>query len=187
MLIMSSSVLPYFPLKRGRVHEVYGPGSFGFFAALMGQTSGTTLWIRENYRLECINPQGLSEFTNPSQLLIANVRHQTDGLASAEEALREKAVTLVMVDISKPLSLTAGRRLQLAAKAGNSTGLCVIPEGMGSHAAETRWYCHPVFQSQDSTQQRWSLIKNKSGTLGSWHVRWNHASRRIDMVSPVSQ
>ncbi|MFV1440231.1 hypothetical protein VWZ88_05375 [Phaeobacter sp. JH20_36] len=184
---MTTSTLPYFPLKRGRVHEVCGPGSFGFLAALMAQTCGPTLWIRESHRPEYINPLGLGEFADPSQMLVANVTHQTDGLASAEEALRERAVALVAIDISKPLSLTAGRRLQLAAKTGNSTGLCLIPEGMGSNAAESRWRCRPLFHAQDSTHFHWSLIKNKSGTVGSWHVRWNRTSRRVDMVSPVSE
>ncbi|WP_405109028.1 hypothetical protein L0Z65_15450 [Phaeobacter sp. BS52] len=184
---MTSLDLPYFPLKRGRVHEVCGPGSFGFLAVLMAQVRGPTLWIRESHRLEHINPLGLGEFTDPSQLLVVNVKHQADGLASAEEALQERAVALVVIDISKPLSLTAGRRLQLAAKAGNTTGLCLIPEGMGSNAAETRWRCDPIFQAQDSTHFHWRLIKNKSGTNGSWHVRWNRASRRVDMVSPVRE
>ena len=87
------------------------------------------------------------------------------------------------MELNAPLDLTAGRRLQLAAKTGRSLGIALIPEGMGSNAAETRWQCAPVFDPQDSTLQRWELIKNKSGTLGVWNVRWSASSRRINVVS----
>ena len=81
--------------------------------------------------------------------------------------------------------------MQLAAQAGHTTGLCLIPEGMGSNAAETRWHCSPVFDptggAADSTLQCWELIKNKSGTLGAWHVRWDAAARRLYVVSPAGE
>ena len=108
-----------------------------------------------------------------------------------EEALRSGAVALVIVSLTKPLGLTEGRRLQLAAKEGKSIALALIPEGMGSNAAETRWRCIPHFDADDragdSTLQRWELIKNKSGTLGVWYVRWDRASRRLAMVSPAGK
>jgi len=61
---------------------------------------------------------------------------------------------------------------------------------MGSNAAETRWQAAPLFdpeEAADSTLMRWLLIKNKSGTLEAWDVRWNHAARRLDVVSPTGQ
>ncbi|MFG6081420.1 ImuA family protein [Paracoccus litorisediminis] len=121
--------------------------------------------------------------------MIADTRNQTDTLAVAEEALKDGAIVLVVMEITRPLNLREGRRLQLAAKAGNATGLCLIPEGMGSNAAETRWRCSPVFDPEDggdSTLMRWEIIKNKKGTLGAWHVRWNAATHRLDVVSPVA-
>lgn len=114
-------------------------------------------------------------------------RDQTETLAVTEEALRDGSVPLVVLGITRRLNLREGRRLQLAAKAGNTTGLCLIPEGMGSNAAETRWHCTPVFDAGDSTLMRWKIIKNKSGTLGSWHVRWNATSHRFDVVSPAGE
>ncbi len=60
---------------------------------------------------------------------------------------------------------------------------------MGSNAAETRWRAAPLYDPEggDSTLMRWSLIKNKSGTFGAWDVRWNHATRRLLVVSPVGE
>lgn len=175
-----------FPLRVGRVHEACGPGVIAFAAILAGKSAGDILWVSQRRINIQLNRSGLIPFCDPARILIAACRDQTDALAVAEEALRSGAVSLVVIEISKPLSLTAGRRLQLAAQAGRATGLCLIPEGMGSNAAETRWHCTPVFDPEtvaDSTLMRWRLIKNKLATKGSWDVRWEHAARRLDVVS----
>ncbi|WP_417672582.1 ImuA family protein [Pseudodonghicola sp.] len=187
---MSRFPNPAFPLKANRVHEVCGPAATAFAGVCCAQGSGPILWITESWRGEALNPLGLTAFTDPRRLLMVRAKDQADTLASAEEALRAGAVDLVVIELSKPLSLTAGRRLQLAAEAGQTRGLCLIPEGMGSNAAETRWQAAPLFdpeEAADSTLMRWSLIKNKSGTLEAWDVRWNHAARRLDVVSPTGQ
>lgn len=178
------------PLRPARVHEVCGPGATGFAAVACGQGKGSLLWLREDWQAGTLDPLGLAEFCNPARVLIARTKDQADTLAVAEEALRDGAVGLVVIEITRPLDLRQGRRLQLAAKAGQSTGLCLIPEGAGSPASETRWHCTPLLDPQerpDSTLMRWEIIKNKSGTLGAWHVRWDAAAHRLDVVSPVAQ
>lgn len=154
-----------------------------FAFALAARLGGHAMWIRENWDNTQINPTGFADFVQPSALTVCNTTKQSETLAVAEEALRSGAVPLVVMSLNKPLGLTEGRRLQLAARDGKSTGLAIIPEGMGSNAAETRWRCTPMFAPRDSTPQQWELIKNKSGTLGIWHVRWDAASRRLTMVS----
>lgn len=179
-----------FPLRAARVHEVCGPGATSF-AAVSASRASRVLWVAEAWLGEMINPLGLSAFFDPSRLLLARTKDQTDSLAVAEEALKDGAVPFVVIEITRPLNLREGRRLQLAARAGNATGLCLIPDGMGSNAAETRWQCAPVFDPAggafDSTLQRWQLIKNKSGTVGAWNVRWDAAARRLDVVSPAGE
>lgn len=157
------------------------------FAAISAAQAGRVLWVREAWQEELVNPVGLADFFDPACMLVAQTRNQTETLAVAEEALKDGAVPFVILEITRPLDLREGRRLQLAAKAGNTTGLCLIPEGMGSNAAETRWHCAPVFDPDDSTLMRWEIIKNKSGTLKAWHVRWNAAARRLDVVSPAGE
>ena len=180
-----------FPLRRARVHEVCGPSAASFTVVCAARMQGTVLWIREGWRPEALNPLGLASFFDPAKLLIAQVKDQTEGLAVAEEALRDGSTPLVVQDISQPMGLIQGRRLQLSAKAGKSTGLCIIPDGMGSNAAESRWHCAPIFDpfsaAGASTLQRWELIKNKSGTLGSWHVRWDATARRLNLVSQARE
>lgn len=184
------SLLTAFPLRPSRVHEVCGSLAAGF-AAVAGAQAGHILWVREAWRAEMIAATGVAGYLDPSHLLLAQTRDQTETLAVAEEGLRDGAIGLVVMELTAPVSLTAGRRLQLAALAGRTTGLCLIPEGMGSPAAETRWRCDALpdlrMQPGDSTLQRWELIKNKSGTIGVWHVRWSQSARRLIVVSPAGQ
>ena len=186
---MPADLASSFPLRKSRVHEVFGPGATGFAAVACAQARGDLLWIRERWKPELLNPVGLAAFFDPQRLLVAQVKDQTDALAVAEEALRDGAVALVVIEITRALDLREGRRLQLAAKEGHATGLCLIPEGMGSNAAETRWQASPLADPEpgDSTLMRWEIIKNKSGTLGFWDVRWDHAAHRLHVVSPVGE
>jgi protein ImuA len=175
-----------FPLRRARVHEVCGAGAMGF-AVLAAR--GPVLWIRQAWLSETLTPQGMLPLFDPAQMLLARPKDQLDALAVAEEGLKDGALPHVVLEITRPLDLREGRRLQLAAKAGGTTGLCIIPEGMGSNAAETRWHARPVFdfEQEDSTLKRWEITKNKSGTLGAWHVRWDQQTSRLDVVSPVGE
>lgn len=189
---MASDFSKHFPLRANRVHEVCGPSALGFAFAVAGQKDGSVLWAREAWQADQINPVGFSPYFDPHRLLIAKGKDQIEVLATAEEALRSGAVAVTVIELTNPISLTVGRRLQLAAEAGQSTGLCIVPEGMGSNAAETRWRCDPLFDAADSTLQRWEIIKNKSGTLMAWNVRWDVETRRIIVVPetgkrPVSQ
>ncbi|MDO5530362.1 MAG: hypothetical protein Q4F71_13245 [Paracoccus sp. (in: a-proteobacteria)] len=154
------------------------------FALRLAEQGGGALWVHERRGGAQLNPLGFDGL-DPARLVLAVTERQLDTLAVAEEALRDGAPGLVVMETSAPLSLTAGRRLQLAAQAGGSTGLVLIPEGMGSPAAETRWYCAAAFDPSDSTLQFWELIKSKSGTTGSRYVRWDAQARRVVVVSPA--
>ncbi|SPH16625.1 hypothetical protein DEA8626_00135 [Defluviimonas aquaemixtae] len=184
---MQVAAPPHFPPRAGRAHEVCGAGALFFAFVAVGLSGGPVLWVREGWQADRINPLGYASYCDPDRLLLASGKDQTEVLAVTEEALRSGAVSFVVAEIGKPLSLVAGRRLQLAAEAGKAAGLCIIPEGMGSNAAETRWHCQPAFDPRDSTLQRWKLIKNKSGTLGAWDVRWDAEARRVIVVSETAQ
>jgi len=184
---MNTGFLPPLVLRPSRAHEVCGAGAAFFALAQAARIGGSLLWVRESWRTDQINPAGFCTMVDPERLLLAQTKDQREALAVTEESLRSGAVPLVVVELDKPLGLTPARRLQLAARDGNSTALSIISEGQGSNAAETRWRCIPVFDAAESTLQRWSLIKNKSGTLGAWHVRWDAATRRLDVVSPAGE
>jgi len=169
-----------------RVHEAEGPGrrAFALFQCL--RHAGRVVWILPAHEpkrpmLRGL-PAGLAE-----RLLLVVPKGETDLLWCVEETLRAVPVGLVIAEPQQPLSLTAGRRLQLAAEAGGTTGLMLIRDGQGSNAAETRWRCDPVAAGPDSTLHRWSLIKNKSGTIGFWTVDWNGATAAVHLVSPAGK
>lgn len=178
-----------FQLRPARVHEVCGPGATAFAAIMAARSGGDILSIGEAWQAGALHPPGLVAFLDPARLLLARTENQTDSLAVAEEALRDGGLALVVIEITRPLDLRQGRRLQLAAQAGGATGLCLIPEGMGSNAAETRWHAAPVLNSRegDSTLMHWEIKKNKSGTIGAWHVRWDEQARHLHVVSPAGE
>lgn len=186
---------PPLPLLRpARVHEVCGPGATAFAAIAAARLGTTALWISEDWHSDVLHPPGLVAFLDPARLLLARTARQTDSLAVAEEALKDGALGLVIVEITRALDLREGRRLQLAAQAGKTTGLCLIPDGMGSNAAETRWHTAPVAPDatpmpalEDSTLMRWEITKNKSGTLGAWHVRWDEQAHHLHVVSKAGE
>ncbi|WP_208987241.1 ImuA family protein [Roseibium marinum] len=197
---MSLKFSSAFPLKKARAHEVCGDGALAFAAISAGLCEGAVVWVSE-HRQPVVNPEGLFAYCDPGRLLVTRADSQLNVLASAETALRSGAAGLVVAELGGAIGLTEGRRLQLAAEAGGTTALLVIPEGAGSNAAETRWRCtglppdtggssdlpqrqnYPPQNGPDSTRWRWSLIKNKIGTLSEWIVGWDAAAHRIIVVS----
>lgn len=174
-------------LARTRVHEAEGPGRRAFALMQAARHAGALIWIIPGHAPHLPMLRGLPEGVGERLHLLRPV-NETNLLWATEESLRSEGVGLVIAEPERPLSLLAGRRLQLAAEAGRTTGLMLIQEGRGSNAAETRWQCAPVAAtSRDSTPQRWRLIKNKSGTLGSWTVLWNGKTAHVHSVSAAGE
>lgn len=177
-----------YPLKLSRVHEAGGPASISF-ALIAAQAAGLPLlWIASTRTGSVLFPDGIRNILPPDQLLLACPANQIDGLAVAEEALKDGAVKSVILETTGPLNLREGRRLQLAAQSGGGLGLCLIGENMGSNASETRWFCKALYDPDqpDSTLMMWECKKNKLGTVGVYYVRWDRTAHRLHMVPPPS-
>lgn len=176
-----------FDLRARRVHEAEGRGrrAFALFQAV--RHPGPLVWIAPAHIPELPMLRGLPRGVG-ERLHVFRPVGETDLLWCIEEALRAAPVSLVIAEPEKPLSLTAGRRLQLAAEAGRTTGLMLIRTDAGSNATETRWNCEPMASTvADSTLHRWTLNKNKKGTLEIWTLTWNGASAAVHMVSEARQ
>jgi protein ImuA len=176
-----------FDLRAPRVHKAAGRGrrAFALFQAV--RHHGPLVWILPAHVPELPMLRGLPRGVG-ERLHVFRPLGETDLLWCVEEALRAAPVSLVIAEPEKPLSLTVGRRLQLAAEAGRTTGLMLIREDAGSNATETRWNCEPIASTAaDSTLHCWSLNKNKRGTFGIWTVNWNGASAAVHMVSEARQ
>ena len=176
-----------FDLHPRRVHEAEGRGRRAFALFQAARHPGPLVWILPAHVPELPMLRGLPRGVGERLHLFRPIG-ETDLLWCIEEALRATPVSLVIAEPEKPMSLTAGRRLQLAAEAGRTTGLMLIREGAGSNATETRWKCEPVASTAaDSTLHQWTLNKNKKGTSGSWVLNWNGASAAVHMVSEARQ
>lgn len=176
-----------FTLAPARMHETGGLGRRAFALFQAARHTGPLVWILPAHApdlpLLAGLPRGVGE-----RLHLLRPAGETDLLWATEEALRATPVGLVIAEPEKPLTLTAGRRLQLAAEAGRTPGLMLIREGAGSNAAETRWHCNPLpAKGADSTLHHWSINKNKSGTVGFWTVDWDGASAAFHLVSKAGE
>lgn len=176
-----------FDLRTRRVHEADGRGRRAFALFQAARHPGPLVWIAPAHIPELPMLRGLPRGVG-ERLHLLRPSGETDLLWCVEEALRAAPVGLVIAEPEKPLSLTAGRRLQLAAETGGTTGLMLIREGAGSNATETRWNCEPMAgAAADSTLHRWALNKNKKGTIGLWTLIWNGTSAAVHMVSAAGE
>lgn len=176
-----------FDLCPRRVHEAEGPGRRAFALLQALRHPGPLVWIVPSHVPELPMLHGLPPGVAERLHLLRPVG-EVDLLWCVEETLRARPVALVIAEPEKPLSLTAGRRLQLAAESGRTTGLMLIRQGGGSNATETRWACQPEASPMpDSTLHRWAAIKNKKGTFGDWIVNWDGASAFVHLVSTAGQ
>ena len=173
-------------LLKGRVHEVEGRGRNGFALFQATRLAGPVFWIVLAHDRDRPMPGSLPD-GGAERLHFIEARSETDLLWTVEEALRVRPVSLVIAAPEKPISLTAGRRLQLAAEAGDTTGLMLIQEGRGSNAAETRWKCNPLPSPLDSTRHRWILNKNRRGTIGIYDVSWNGTTAAVHLVPQAGE
>lgn len=176
-----------FPLLSNRAHEACGPGRYAFATMMAGQLDGAILWIQLRWQPERLYPLGLKAFYDPARAIIVKCKDQFEILGAAEDAMRSGVVSLVIAELPEPVDFRQGRRLQLAAREGNTTGLFMTQQNATNNAVHTRWNCQPIFDGNDSTLQRWSLIKNKTGTLGDWNVRWDAKTRRVIVVSEIGE
>ncbi|QBX35755.1 hypothetical protein E4191_14450 [Paracoccus liaowanqingii] len=159
-------------LAPARIHEAEGPGRhvFAIFQAL--RHPGPVFWIRRARCAWTPFPGGLPPGLT-ARLQLIRPQSDADLLWATEEALRARVTGFVLAEPERPLSLTAGRRLQLAAEAGRTTGLMLIGQGAGSNATESRWHCAPLPAAHPGmARQRWTRIKNKRGLLGEWLPEW---------------
>lgn len=165
------------------MHEAEGPARRGFALVQAARHRGQVIWVLPAHVAQLPMLRGLPEGLG-ERLHLLRPAGEADLLWAVEECLRSPGVGLVIAEPEKPLSLLAGRRLQLAAEAGATTGLMLVREGQGSNAAETRWHCAPLPSEEgDSTPQQWELKKNKKGTTGFWTVHRNGATAAFNLVS----
>jgi len=204
--------LPAGGLHPHGAHEVvarsYGdaPAALGFAAALAAcRLSGLqpedhrpVLWVRalgEVSEYGRLYGHGLARFgLTHDRLLTVSLRKPAAVLWTIEEALRSRAVSMVVCDGDHDrFDLTATRRAMLAAQEGETPCLMVFTEPRdGATAARTRWQVAPapsIPPPYDATAPgnpawRLELTRSRGSRPGAWTVDWHHATHRFSLVSP---
>ncbi len=117
------ATLPDDGLALGALHEVAGRGpdvehgaaAALFVAGVLARLSGSVLWVLERHDLFAPALAGVG--LHPARVLYAEAGRPTAVLLVMEEGLRHRGLAGVVGEISGRLTLTASRRLQLAAEA----------------------------------------------------------------------
>ncbi|MDB3912780.1 hypothetical protein N9381_13595, partial [Paracoccaceae bacterium] len=107
-------------LQHARVHECCGQARVFFAMLVAAKVNGPVFWIAPKWQRDHLNPDGMHPYVKPQNFTFINPDRPEDTLWVMEEALRCCAVPLVVADLPTPPSLTAVRRLHLAAE--NNTG-----------------------------------------------------------------
>jgi len=161
------------------------------------------LWVVERGSADdALYGPGLAAWgLTPARLLIARADDEDAVLWCLEEGLRCPALAAV-VGQARSIDLTAGRRLQLAAEQGNTTGL-LLPTGHGAGwrpraapaatAAATRWRVETApaapaaWGARGLGRARWrvTLERCQGGLPRAWTVESDDASGDLIVVSEL--
>ena len=210
------SALPWGGLPAACVHEVIADGAAageGFCAVLLarlGTLHRPALWCLTRRDLY---PPGLGVFgLQPDHLIIVRSRRAEDVPWAMEEALRSGCVGAVLGELPS-LDLTAGRRLQLAARRGGVTCLVLrgnalrlnggrLPEGRligrreNPSPAVTRWRVAAA-PSQPNGGERWDevrgacwrveLVRCRGAIPRRWLMEWNDETNCFALASLLAE
>jgi len=146
-------------LARGRAHEVTGPARVVFALYLARAMAGPVFWLQLAWAKDRLNGDGVEPIMDPCRLVIGRGRGAIDMLWCAEEALRSGLMPLVVAELPAPPTLTAVRRLHLAAEASGAAPLALLltPEPGGTAGVETRWRLAPAPGWAIDGAPRWQL------------------------------
>ncbi len=192
--------LPWGGLPRGALHVIAGAGdgaaAEGFSAALAARLiagRGPALWCLARGDL---HGPGLGVFgLDPDRLIIARARKSHDVLWAMEEGLRSGRPGAVLGE-PRALDLTAGRRLQLAARAGGVACLVLYAgeNGQETSAAVTRWRVaaapsRPPDGLPGLGAARWrvALERCRGGVPQEWLLEWSDETRHLTVVPLLAE
>lgn len=179
-------------LARGALHEIAAvseahlAAATGFALGLAARGRTHTCWLAEDMALaESGAPYGpgLDAFgLHPERLLTVSVARPRDLLWAMEEALRCRAIGVVIGEWRHgEIDMVAMRRLSLAAAESGALALLLraAPPTDASTAA-TRWIVGAA-QSFGNENARFvaHLVRNRRGPLGSWILEWSDSDERF--------
>ncbi|WP_428156254.1 ImuA family protein [Brevundimonas sp.] len=175
--------------------------AFGLGAALQAAEGRIIIWgLHEMMGLEAGRPHGpgLHEMgLSPSEMLLVRAPDIQTLLVIGEEALRTPAVGAVLLSAwgeARAFSLTASRRLALAAENGGATLFLARAGAVPSpSAAETRWSVQAAASAplEGGAPGRPSfsatlLRRRGGGEPRTWTLEWDRDARSFREPAPLS-
>jgi protein ImuA len=197
--------LPDGGLALSALHEVAGGGNGAidgaaaalFAAGIAARTRGRVLWCvaRQDLFAPAIAQAGLL----PDRVIYVEAGDEKSLLACFEEGLRHGALGAVVAEVAR-LSMTASRRLQLAAEGSGAIGIAVRRWRRQSDAAEfgqptasvTRWRVSPLPSTPLPVpgvgRARWQLelIRCRAGESADFEVEACDAKGRLALASDLA-
>jgi protein ImuA len=195
----------------GALHEVVGGGAdiehgaaaAVLIAGVLTQRPGKVLWVLQTPDL--FAPALAAVGLRPDRVIYAEAGKAKTVLMAMEEGLRHAGLTGVVGELSGRLTLTASRRLQLAA-AERSGVMGFVLRRSRSHddamlaeptAAVTRWRVAalpslpPLTHSPETpglARPRWrlELLRCRGGEPASWIVEASDATGRLDLPADLA-
>jgi protein ImuA len=197
--------LPEGGLALGALHEVAGGGNGAidgaaaalFSAGIAARTKGRVLWCvtRQDLFAPAIAQAGLL----PDRVIYVEAGDEKSLLACFEEGLRHGALGAVIAEVAR-LSMTASRRLQLAAEGSGAIGIAVRRWRRQTDAADfgqptasvTRWRVSAVPSAPLPVpgvgRARWQLelIRCRAGESADFEVEACDAKGRLALASDLA-
>ncbi|MFT4715852.1 MAG: protein ImuA [Paracoccaceae bacterium] len=156
-------------LTPARAHEFCGPARRTLaliLAQKMGQNGDSPVfWIQPAWHQDRLHSEGLVDLINPGRLTFLAPKRPEDLLWAMEEALRAACVPLVVCELPGIPTLTAVRRLHLAAETAAREhkrapiGLLLVAGQGGIQGVESRWHMAPAHEGRN---QRWHLERRRA-------------------------
>jgi protein ImuA len=197
--------LPNEGLALGALHEVVEAGPAAefagaatlFTAGIAARLRGPVIWCLT--RRDLFAPGLAAAGLHPDRVIYVEAGRDQEVLPLVEEALREKGLAAVVGEVTR-LSLTASRRLQLAAEASGVPALMlrrwwtVAEKNLTTlpTAALTRWLIasapSAVLSVPGVSRQRWrvELIRCRGAEARSWIVEGCDAKGRLAVPADVA-
>jgi protein ImuA len=182
--------LPDGGLARGALHEVgsagpeleHGAAAALFIAGLLARTRGPVLWVLE--RADLFAPGLAAAGLAPDRVVYADAGRPEAVLAVLEEGLRHPGLVAGVGEVSGRLSLSASRRLHLAAAGSGVTGFVL----------RRSWRAGAAAGEPSAAVTRWSLsalpsappLPEAPDVPGLGRARWRLELLRARGAEPMS-
>ena len=157
-------------LAKGRVHEVMGDSADMFAILTASRLAGPIIWIGLARDISSLAPTALQDYIDPARVILTEGVSRSEVLWAAEQSLRARCASCVIVELSAGPNLRESRRLQVAAQEGGGLGIILIHGRAHTSACETRWHCAASKSGEQAWT--WALTKNRKGEPGQWLASW---------------